>query len=305
MVVCDNLKSAVIKPSRTEPIIHPSYLDMATHYATSIFPARVYKQKDKAKAEGGVLIVERWILFRIRKRIFYSLAELNASIKELLVEVNGRPFKKLPGSRITAFNMLDRPALKPLPNGPYVYREFLKVRAGTDYHVEIGGHHYSVPYALARLELEAIITVGVVELLHRSQRVASHVRSYGHGKTTDPAHMSKEHRHFAEWDREHDLNWALSVGINTHAFLQVVFVKSPHRDFSYRWANSIKSLSREYGDERLEAACKRALEIGATETKTVRSILKNNLERKPLDASTEVQEASFTHGNIRGSEYYH
>jgi transposase len=304
MVVCDNLKSAVIKASRTEPVIHPSYLDMAAHYGTAIFPARAYKPKDKAKAEGSVLIIERWILFRIRKRIFTSLTELNATIKELLLEVNNRPFKKLPGSRTSAFNELDRPALKPLANRPYVYREFHKVRVGVDYHIEFDKHHYSVPHALARQELEVIATAGTIEIMHRGQRVASFTRSHGTGKTTDPGHMDKAHRHFAQWDEGQDLKWALAVGTNTHAFLKLVFSKAPHRDFGYRWANSIKKLSREYGDGRLEAACKRAIEIGATETKNVRSILKNNLDRQTA-STTPVQEAAFTHDNIRGSDYYH
>ncbi len=305
MVVCDNLKSAVTKASRTEPVVHPTYLDMAMHYGTAIFPARAYKPKDKSKAEGGVLIIERWILFRIRKQIFTSLAELNATIKALLLDVNNRPFKKLPGSRQSAFDTLDKPALKPLVSQPYEYREFLKVRAGFDYHVEIDQHFYSVPHVLVRKQLEAILTANTIEILHGGKRVASHARSYeAGGKTTDPLHMESAHRHFAQWDSEHDLHWALSVGVSTHAFLQIVFSKAPHRDFSYRYANSIKSMSREYGDERLESACKRALEIGATETKNVRSILKNNLDQhaaKPVIA----QEAAFDHDNIRGADYYH
>ena len=304
MVVCDNLKSAVIKACRTEPVIHPSYLDMAAHYGTAIFPARAYKPKDKAKAEGGVLIIERWILFRIRKQIFTSLTELNTTIKALLIEVNNRPFQKLPGSRLSAFQALDKPALKPLINQPYEHREFRKVRAGFDYHIDINNHYYSVPHVLTRKELEVILTAGLVEVLHLGQRVASHARSYDPGKTTDPAHMETAHRHFAQWDMEQDLDWALSVGPSTHAFLQVTLSKAPHRDFSYRWANSIKSLSREYGDERLEAACKRALDIGATETRNLRSILKNKLDQQVVNAPT-MQEASFEHDNIRGADYYH
>ena len=304
MVVCDNLKSAVIKASRTEPVIHPSYLDMAAHYGTAIFPARAYKPKDKAKAEGGVLIIERWILFRIRKQIFTSLTELNTTIKALLIEVNNRPFQKLPGSRLSAFQALDKPALKPLINQPYEHREFRKVRAGFDYHIDINNHYYSVPHVLTRKELEVILTAGLVEVLHHGQRVASHARSYDPGKTTDPAHMETAHRHFAQWDMEQDLDWALSVGPSTHAFLQVTLSKAPHRDFSYRWANSIKSLSREYGDERLEAACKRALDIGATETRNLRSILKSKLDQQVVNQPT-TQEANFEHDNIRGADYYH
>lgn len=305
MVVCDNLKSAVTKASRTEPLIHPSYLDLGNHYGVAIFPARPYKPKDKSKAEGGVLIVERWIYFRLRKRIFTSLTELNVAIRELLEDLNNRPFQKMPGTRRSAFESLDRPALKPLPAYPYVYREFRKLRVGFDYHIEIDRHFYSVPYALIRKEVEAILTAGTVEIQHGGKKVASHTRIYEAGKSTHDFHMAVADRHFAQWSAEHDLDWALSIGTHTHAFLQVVFSKAPHRDMSYRWANSLKSLSREYGIERLELACKRALDIGATESRNVKSILKNNLDRIVGTDSPTGQEAAFDHDNIRGPDYYH
>jgi transposase len=200
---------------------------------------------------------------------------------------------------------LDKPALKPLVSQPYEYREFMKVRASFEYHVEVDQHFYSVPHVLVRKQLEAIITANTIEILHGGKRVASHARSYEEGgKTTESLHMVSAHRHFALWDREHDLQWALSLGVSTHEFLQIVFSKAPHRDFSYRYANSIKSMSREYGDERLESACKRALEIGATETKNVRSILKNNLDQHATK-QVMAQEAAFDHDNIRGADYYH
>ena len=304
MVICDNLKSAITKPSRTEPIVQTSYKNMASHYGTSIFPARTYKPKDKAKAEGGVLIVERWILFRIRKQIFTSLAELNAKIKELLLDVNNRSFQKLPGSRMTAFNQLDKPALKPLRAEPYEYTEFHKVRAGFDYHVRIDSHFYSVPHALVNTHLEARLTASTIEILHAGKRVASHPRSYSIGKTTDSNHMPDSHRHFDRWNVENELAWGLSVGPNTHAFLETLFSKSSHRDFGYRWANFVKKLFREYGDERLEAACKLAIEVGANKTSNLHSILKNNLDQQKSRIA-RINEASFEHENIRGADYYH
>ncbi|WP_082889307.1 IS21 family transposase [Methylovorus sp. MM2] len=305
MVICDNLKSAVTKPNRSDPVIQTAYQDMASHYGTAIFPARVYKPKDKSKAEGGVLIIERWIMFRIRKQVFTSLSELNATIKTLLVEVNNRPFQKMPGSRFAAFQALDKPALKPLLSEIYEYKEFYKVRAGYDYHVEIDGHFYSVPHVLVRKQLEAIVTASTIELLHGGNRVASHPRSYAHGeKTTNSEHMNDAHRHYAKWDAEHELEWAVTVGINTHAFLKYLLAQSVHRDFGYRWTTSIKSLYKKYGDERLEAACKLALEIGVTKTASLHSILKNNLDKHNRKTES-LQEADFEHDNIRGASYYH
>jgi transposase len=112
-VVPDNLKSGVSKACRYEPDINPTYNDLARHYQTVILPARVRKPRDKAKAEAGVLLVERWILARLRKHTFFSLDELNREIKRLLRDLNNKPFKKLPGSRKSRFEEIDKPALKP------------------------------------------------------------------------------------------------------------------------------------------------------------------------------------------------
>lgn len=304
LVVCDNLKSAVTRASRTDPDLHPIYQDLASHYGTAILPARPYKPRDKAKAENGVLIVERWILFRLRKRQFTSLHELNAAIRELLSDVNERPFKNLPGCRRTAFETLDRPALKPLPRGAYCYAEFRKVRVGLDYHIEIDGHFYSVPYVLVRQELQVRLTVDTVEILHGGRRVASHPRSYvPRQKTTDSSHADPSHRHFSEWEPDRDMDWALGVGQNTHAFLQILLAKYTQRELAYRSIGALKTLGREFGPDRLEAACTRALAIGATETRNVRSILRTNLDRQPL-SSKSTDDVVLGHENIRGPEYY-
>ncbi|MCO3750534.1 IS21-like element IS1491 family transposase, partial [Pseudomonas aeruginosa] len=177
IVVPDNLRSAVSKAHRYEPDINPSYRDLAEHYGVAVVPARARKPRDKAKAEVGVQVVERWILAALRNRQFFSLDELNSAISVLLERRNQRPFKKLPGSRQTAFDSLDRPALRPLPEQPYVYAEWKKARVHIDYHVEVDGHYYSVPYQLVKKQLEVRLTARTVECFHANQRVASHLRS--------------------------------------------------------------------------------------------------------------------------------
>jgi transposase len=136
----------------------------------------------KAKAEGGVLLAERWILARLRNRQFFSLAEVNAAIRPLLDRLNDKVSRHLGASRRHLFTQLDRPALKPLPVAPYVYAEWKKCRAGLDYHVAIDKHYYSVPYQLLKKELWARITARTVEVFHAGQRVASHVRTSGNGQ---------------------------------------------------------------------------------------------------------------------------
>ena len=161
---------------RYEPDTNPTYHDLARHYGVAVLPARVRKPRDKAKAEVGVQIVQRWILAALRHRTFFSLSELNAAIAQLLERLNARAFRKLPGSRRSLFEQLDRPALRPLPTERYVFAQWKKVRVNIDYHVEFERHYYSVPHALVGRQLDARITANTVECLYRGQRVASHVR---------------------------------------------------------------------------------------------------------------------------------
>ncbi len=304
VVVCDNLKSAVTKASRNDPVINATYQNMAEHYGTLILPARARKPKDKAKAENGVLIVERWILFRLRKRVFSSLGELNAAIRELLIEINARPFQKLPGCRQNAFETIDRPAMLPLPAARYEYAEFRKVRVGLDYRVEVEGRRYSVPFNLCRREVELCITAAAVEVLYRGQRVASHERGPGTADMIDPQHMEAAHRHFGMWESDHALSWAVQIGAPVCAFLEILFAGKRTKEQGYRACNGLKKLAKEFGNERLNAACARAIEIGATSLTNIRSILCNNLDQQSA-ATGDIQEASFEHPNVRGSDYYH
>ncbi len=209
LVVPDNLRSGVTKAHRYEPDLNPTYLDMATHYGVAIVPARVRKPKDKAKAEVGVQIVERWILAALRNHTFFSLTELNQTIQQLVLKLNQRPFKKLPGSRGELFQSLDKPALKALPLTPYVYAEWKLVRVHIDYHVDIEGHYYSVPYRLAKQQLDARITENTIEVFNKGERVASHLRSWlkGHHTTLD-AHRPEAHRHYGDWSPERFISWA-------------------------------------------------------------------------------------------------
>lgn len=304
VIVCDNLKSAVTKASRTEPKIHPAYQHLADHYNTLILPARPRKPKDKAKVENAVLIVERWILFRLRNRVFTSLAELNSAIQELLVDLNNRPFQKLPGSRRSQFEEIDRPALTPLPTEIFEYTEFRKVTVGLDGRFDVDGCSYSAPYQLCRKPIELRITANLIEILHQGRRVASHERSRGKAPVIDPQHLQPADRYFGMWSADQELVWASSIGPKTHEFLSQLLAASKIKEQGYRSAGALKRMEKEYGAERLEAACARALDIGASSLTSVRSILNTGLDRQ-RSPKGDVQEAAFHHPNVRGSDYYH
>ncbi len=304
IVVCDNLKSAVTRASRTDPVVNTTYQTMAEHYGTLILPARPRKPKDKSRAEGGVLIVTRWILFRLRHRVFGSLSELNEAIHGLLVEVNNRPFQKLPGSRQSAFESIDLPALQPLPVAPYEYAEFRKVRVGYDGYFDFEGCPYTAPSYLSGQKIELRVTANTVEILHQGRSVASHVRSRGTQPVIDPQHLEAAHRHFGMWDADQALRWAEETGAYVQAFLQSALTTMRTREQGYRFTNGLKKLAQSFGNDRLDAGCKRAIDIGAHTLTSVRSILRNGLDQHH-HSTHEVIEAAFDHANIRGADYYH
>jgi transposase len=305
LVVPDNLLSGVTKAHRYEPDLNPTYLEMATHYGIAIVPARVRKPKDKAKAEVGVQIVERWILAALRNHTFFSLTELNQTIQQLVLKLNQRPFKKLPGSRSELFQSLDKPALKALPMTPYVYAEWKLVRVHIDYHVDIEGHYYSVPYRLVKQQLDARITENTIEVFNKGERVASHLRSWlkGHHTTLD-AHRPEAHRHYGDWSPERFMSWAEKIGSATCQVITVVLQERRHPEQGYRSCLGILRLAKAYSDARLEAACTRALLLGTCRYKSIESILKHGLDSKPVVVEEESALPQ-QHENVRGSEYYH
>lgn len=306
--VPDNLKAAIKKACRYEPEATSTYADCARHYGAAILPARPYHAKDKAAVEMSVLVVQRWILARLRHRQFFSLRELNAAIAELLVELNRRPFKKLPGCRAEAFESIDRPAMKPLPATRYEYAVWLKAKVGIDYHAQADRHYYSVPHALVGEHVMVRLTDTTVECFCKGRRVAAHVRSYLKGQhTTLEEHMPSAHRKHMKWTPGRLLNWGQNIGDGTRAVVQWQLENRPHPEQGYRACLGLLNLSKTYGEERLEAACRRALAIGSPTRKRIIAILKARLDEHPNlfpAADTAAATASRTHSNLRGADYF-
>lgn len=307
LLVPDNPRALIRDPDRYEPLANRTYEALAEHYGCAILPARPGKPQDKAKVEAGVLLVERWILARLRHWRFHSLAELNTAIRRLLDELNGRPFQKLEGSRRSWFELLDRPALRPLPSIAFEYADFKKARVSRiDYHVEFAGHYYSVPHALVGQEVELRITRTTLEVLFRHQRVASHARSNRRGGyTTIADHMPAAHRAHREWTPARLLHWADSIGVATAGLVTHLLETKPHPEQGYRACLGLLALARKYGNARLEAGCARALALGAKTRKSVASILAAGLDRHPNTAELFTDTVLPAHQNVRGPQYYH
>jgi len=304
-VVCDNLRAGITKPSRYEPGINRSYQDLAEHYGFAVLPARVRKPRDKAKVEVAVQIVQRFVLARLRNRRFFSLVDLNAAIRDCVSDLNAKVMRKIGKSRAELLETIDRPALDALPVEPFRYAEWKKCLVAPDYHVEIGKHYYSVPSRLIRQTVEARITDTTVEILHRGSRIASHARSqapYRHSTITE--HMPSAHRRYAEWTPARMMSAAAKIGPATIALVEAIMKAKPHPEQGFRACLGILRLEKSYGAQRLEAACHRGNDIGATSYGSVASILRHGLDKAYAQDKAPDGEP-IRHSNIRGRGYYH
>jgi transposase len=287
IVVPDNLKSGVNKPSFYDPIINQAYGEMASHYAVAVLPARSKKPRDKAKVEQGVLLVQRYILARLRKHRFFSLIEANRAIAALLVDLNNKPFKKLPGSRRSAFEEFDRPSLKSLPANRYQYADWKVCRVGIDYHVDIEVHYSSVPHRFAREQVDVRYTSSTVEIFHRGTRIAAHAKSKRQGhNTTVTSHMPANHQAVTGWEPQRLQNWATKVGPHTAAVIEHLLGSRQHPQQAYR------------------TCLGRAIDLKAPSYRFIDSTLKNGLDRQPVEVTVPT-DLPLTHVNVRGADYYH
>ncbi|PSJ40098.1 IS21 family transposase [Zobellella endophytica] len=304
IVVPDNLRSGVSRACRYDPELNPSYQQWAEHYQLAVVPARPYKPKDKAKAEVGVQIVERWILARLRHHSFFSLTEVNQCIRALLAELNEKPFKQLPGNRRQAFEQLDRPALRPLPAHPYRYVDIKRVKVNIDYHIQYQQHHYSVPHQYVGEALELHASDTLVTLYFRQRAVASHPRQHRPGTTTEASHMPKCHQKQQQWTPGRLKNWARDIGPEVLAWVAQQLAARAHPEQAYRVCLGLLNLSRDYPAARLNAACAIANREGLDRLKQLKSILLSRRDQLPetLSVQTELPQR---HENIRGPHSFH
>ncbi len=309
LVVPDHLKSAVHKTHRYDPDLNPSYQQLASHYQCAIVPARPYRPKDKAKVEVAVQVVERWIMARLRHQTFFTLAALNQAIGVLLDELNRRPFKKLPGTRLSQFEQLDKPALRALPPQPYQYADIKKARVHIDYHIEYEKHYYSVPHHLVKQEVEVHASDHTVAICYQGQRVASHPRSDRQGAhSTCEEHMPHAHRAMHGWSPQRFLDWAGDIGAETREVVRCVLQEKRHVEQSYRRVLALLGNAKKYGRDRLNRACARALLIGSPTRSSVESILKQGLDQLPIETPHNAVQEELSldhHENVRGEDYYH
>lgn len=304
-LVPDNLKSGVTSACYYDPEINRTFADMAEHYNVAVVPARAGRPRDKAKVENAVLQAQRRILAALRNRTFFSLHELNDAIREELDKLNRRPMAVTGKSRQELFEEIEKPALRPLPQERFeIYNYKPPTKLNIDYHVEVEKSYYSVPYTLIEGMIEVKYNSRVVEIYHKTKRIASHIRSYKKGEfITEDKHMPHEHRQYLEWTPERIKNWGGKIGPYTAMMMQRIMEGRKHPEQGFRSCLGIIRLSKQYTPERVENACKRALAVDAYNYRSVKSILQSGLDK--VAYLEEQRDAKpIEHPNIRGGEYY-
>ena len=299
----DNLKAAVTKSCRYDPVINPIYSDLAAHYGFCVLPARPRHPKDKAKVENGVLLAKRWILARLRNHIFESLAALNEAIEELVVKFNERPLRRLGVSRTALFEELDKPNALALPEHAFEFADWKSSRVGINYHVEFDENFYSVPYTLIHQILDIRGTATLVQIFKCGQRILTHPRSFQEhdAYVTRREHMPPSHQKYLEWTPDRIVEWADKYGAHVKTLIEKIMASRVFPEQAYRSCLGIIRLGKHLEPGRLDNACKRALSYSALSYTSIKKILENGLD---LQTESGTAKAPIHHDNLRGPEYY-
>ena len=305
LIVPDNLKSGVTKACRYDPDLNPSYAQLGAYYGVAILPAHPRKPQDKAKAEVGVQIIERWILARLRHHTFFSLAELNQCIAALLVEVNNKPFTQRKGSRQEWFESIDKPALLPLPKHAYEYTHIKTVKVNVDYHVQYDDHLYSVPHQLVGEKLQIHAKDKRIEIFFHNKQVACHARKYRYGMTTVAAHMPTRHEKHHQWSAGRLMNWAKDIGDDVLIWVKAILAQKQHEQQAYRVCLGLLNLSRNHDPQRLNKACAIANHHQLYRLKQIKSILLSHQDQLLSESKEPRSLLPQSHENIRGPNCFH
>lgn len=268
------------------------------------FLFRLQNKKDKPKVEKAVQVVENWVLGPLRHWVFFSLNEVNQELRRYLEDLNNRPFQKLEGTRRTAFEALDKPALKPLPAQRYQFGLWKKAKINIDYHVEVDKCYYSTPHKLIGQQVDIRITANTVEVIFKGARVAVHPRQLKIGSfSTEPKHMPASHKAYLEWTPERVISWAKSTGPYTNQAVEKILNSYRHPQQGFRSCMGIIRLAKQYGNDRLEMACLKMVAIGTPSYQSIKSILENGLDRLVIEEATPAA-PPIKHNNLRGPGYF-
>lgn len=305
-VVPDNLKAAVISHKRGVVKLNESYADMGRHYGVAIVPARPYKPQDKSKVELGVKGIQRWILMKLRHQTFFDINELNEAIAGLLDTYNNKVIRRLGKSRTELFEELDRASLHPLRSELYTYRQYKKATVGIDYHIELDGNGYSIPYTYLGKKVDVWYASNSVTVSYQGEVIAIHPKiSQPYHDSTLTEHMPASHQYqYEKWNPGRILNWATDIGESTVALMKTIMESRSHPVRGYKSCMAILNFSKTYGNEALELTCKKAMQIGTRSVASMESILKRKTYLDTMEHEVVNNTVFNAHENLRDSEIY-
>jgi transposase len=307
ILVPDNLKTGVSgRVDWYTPVINKVYHEMAEHYGTAVIPARVKRPKDKPMVEGSVGVLSTWIIAALRNRQFFALSELNEAVWEKLAEFNARPFQKRNGSRESALEE-EKIFLIPLPTRPFEMATWRVATVQLNYHIAVDKMNYSIPFEYIKRHVDVRLTKNMIEVFYSGNRIASHVRLYGHPNqyATVVEHMPENHRQYTRWNAGRFIGWASSIGANTETVVRALLASRTIEQQSYKACIGLLKLADKYSVARLEDACGRALTYTSNPSlKSVQTILKTGSDRRAENKETNAAEGAQDYGYVRGASYY-
>ena len=305
-LVPDNLKAAVISHKKGIVKLNESYADMGRHYGVAIVPARPYKPQDKSKVELGVKGIQRWILMKLRHQTFFDINELNDAIADLLDAYNNKVIRRINKSRTQLFEEIDKPSLHPKRSEPYVYRQYKQVSVGIDYHIELDGNGYSVPYTYLGKKVDVWYSLNAVNISYQGEVIATHpklLQSYQ--DSTLMEHMPTSHQYqYEKWNPGRILNWANDIGEHTVTLMKAIMQSRSHPVRGYKSCMAILNFSKTYGNEALELTCKKAVQIGTRSVASIESILKRKTYLDTIEHEVANNTLFNDHENLRDPDIY-
>lgn len=307
ILVPDNLKTGVVKSDWHNPELNKIYREMSEHYNTAIIPARVRKPKDKASVEGTVGNISTWIIAALRNEKFFTLAELNKSIKTKLTSFNSKPFQKKEGSRLSIFLGEEKSMLLPLPATPFELATLKQATVQFNYHIQVEKMHYSVPHEYIKYVVDVRITKNIIEVFYNNNRLCSHPKLHGRiGQySTVEEHMPEDHQKYLKWNSERFISWAEKIGPSTTITIKSILASYRVEEQGYKSCMGLLKLADKYSVIRLEAACSRALYYTPHPSyKSVKSILTTGQDKLTNETPKHVIEEPDAFGFTRGADYY-
>lgn len=307
MIVPDNAATAVNRKQSDwyTPELNATYREWAEHYNTAIIPARVRRSKDKPNVEGSVRHVSTWIVASLRNEQFFSLYELNQAIKEKLKIYNSNNYQKKEGSRLSLFLTEEQPLLAPLPATRYEQASFKQATVQFYYHISVEKMYYSVLFQYIKRKVDVRITETTVEIFINNDRIASHRRLYGRAGqySTITEHMPPNHQKSIEWNGDRFREWAKKIGINTFRVIDGILASGNVEQQYYRSCMGLLKLADKFSNEKLEAACHKALMYSNSPSyKSIKNLI---VTLKPEDINNaEKKEEKNKYGITRGAKYY-